>query len=130
MTTGGIAWAVLSLVSAYLILLGLVALLRPSLAYRFLSGFAQTGWVNLSEAGVRTIVGLALVRVAEDLPAPSVWSVAGWFLVATAIWMIAFPATHRRIAARSTATIRPALPLVGVASIAIGAGLALLVIGA
>lgn len=111
---------VLWLASAYLLGLGLVAIVNPPVAHRFLAGFAQTRRANWAEAIVRGTCGLALVAVARMLPMPAVAVGAGIFLLATAALMPILPDAHRRIAARSVAGIARYMRFVGVGAIALG----------
>lgn len=117
---------VLWLASAYLLGLGLVAVVKPALAHRFLAAFAQTRRANWIEAVVRGACGLALVAVAPLLPMPELAVGAGIFLFLTAALMPILPDLHRRIAARSVAAIAPYMRLVGVGAIVIGIVLRLL----
>lgn len=117
---------VLWLASAYLLGLGLVAIVKPALAHRFLSGFAQTRRANWAEAVVRGTCGLALVAVAPMLPIPGLALGAGIFLLVTAALMPVLPDLHRRIAARSVAGIAPYMRLVGVGAIVLGIAVRLL----
>ena len=117
---------VLWLASAYLLGLGLVAIVKPAVAQRFLGGFAQTRRANWIEALVRGTCGLALVAVARLLPMPAVAVGAGIFLLLTAALMPALSDLHRRIAARSVAGIAPYMRLVGVGAIVLGIAVRLL----
>lgn len=92
---------------------------------RFLSGFAQTTRANVAEALARSLIGLALIGMAP------VWQSliavgAGLFLVVTALAMLAFPQQHRRLATRSVSAVSGSVRYIGVASLAFGGALIVL----
>lgn len=105
------------LAAAYLLALGVAALLAPSLARRFLAAFARTPATNMLESIIRLLVGLAFVGAAGRLRWPDLAFGLGIFLAATALLMLALPSLHRRLARRSVAAIDRFLPLLGAASI-------------
>lgn len=114
--------AILVLAAIYLIALGGMAILRPSTAVRFLSGFAQTTRANVAEAVVRSLIGLAIIGMApvwQSLIAAG----AGLFLIVTALAMLVFPQQHRRHATRSVSAVSGAIRYIGAASLAFGCAL-------
>lgn len=121
-----LAQAVLWLAAAYLIALGLTALVRPDKAQVFLASFAQTRRANWIEAIIRFVIGLAFVFAAPALTYPIVLTVFGSLLIVTAAAMPVFPGAHRRIAAKSVASIAPFIRLIGVGSLIGGIVLCLL----
>jgi hypothetical protein len=92
------ALAILYAFAIYLIGLGLVASSDPRRAIRFLGLFAQTRRANALEAGLRLIVGLAFLRLADDLPGRWIPLTFGGVLIVSAIAMLALPDAHRRFA--------------------------------
>ena len=121
-----LAQVVLWLAAAYLIALGITALVRPDKAQAFLAGFAQTRRANWIEAIIRFVIGLAFVFAAPALPYPVALTAFGALLMLTAAALPSFPDAHRRIAARSVASIAPFIRLVGVGSLIGGIVLCLL----
>ena len=118
-----VALVILTLAALYLVVLGVVALLRPEAAHRFLASFAQTRRANWIEAVVRGAVGLAFVVAAPVLPWPLAMRIIGAFLLLTAAAMPLFPDQHRRIAARSVAGIAGWMRLIGVGSLLLAVAL-------
>ena len=110
----------------YLVVLGLVALLDPKRALRFLRKFAQTRRVNAIEALCRIVAGLAFVNLAPELPASGVILGFGLVLIVSAIAMLALPDLHRRFADRVVPGIARFVPLVGIVSLGMGAMLVLI----
>jgi hypothetical protein len=115
------AVVILWLTAAYLAGLGFVALFKPDLARRFLSGFAQTTLANLAESTVRLLVGLAFILAAGETRNAIVALTIGWFLAGSALLMLLLPRLHRSFAAKSTASIFGVLPMFGAASLALAA---------
>ncbi|QDP19549.1 hypothetical protein [Sphingomonas xanthus] len=120
------ALLVLDAAAAYLAALGIVALVRPGLAGRFLRQFAQTPKANWIEALCRFVVGLSFVRLAAELPASQAFSLFGWFLAATAVALVIFPTAHRQFADRLVPGAERFIPTMGVVAIAAGIALAAL----
>ena len=112
--------------AAYLIVLGLIALLDRGRAFRFLRGFAQTRRANAVEAACRITVGVAFIVLAPDLPLRPAFLGFGWVLVLSAIAMLALPDLHRRFADRVVPAIALFLPLIGLVSLAAGSFLAII----
>lgn len=126
MQVAGFALIVLVISALYLTGFGAIALAKPATAIQFLSAFAQSVRANLIEAIARMIVGFAMIRAGPSLVGTTAWTVAGLFLVVTAILMIVFPKVHRQLAAQSVHWVKPYVRLVGIASIGLGLGLAAL----
>jgi hypothetical protein len=115
------ALVILWLAAAYLVALGLVAIVRPTIAQRFLGGFAQTGVANWAEAIIRFMIGLAMVVAAPVLPFQPFFMIAGGFLMLTALAMPLLADRHRDLAARSVAAVAPFMRLIGLVSLVGGA---------
>lgn len=122
----GGAYAVLWLTVAYLVGLGVAILAARDRAHRFLVAFAQTSRANWTESLLRTLVGSAFIMAAPMTHYPLAIRVIGAFLAGTAVILILFPGLHRRFAAIAVASVAPFLPLLGIASIALGLLLALI----
>lgn len=110
----------------YLAGLGVVLLARPASASRFLMGHASSAPLHYLEVGVRIVVGLAFVQNAPGMMAPGVFRVVGWVLVGTSAILLLVPwRWHRRMADRSVPQALKSTPLLGIASLVIGAGVLL-----
>ena len=113
----------------YLVALGALLLVSPAHGRRFLAGFAQTVLAHYLELGVRMLIGAAFIVHAPRMAAATPFVVLGWVLIGTSLALALMPwRWHARIAQRSVAmATRFTLPL-GLASIAMGAGLAFAVL--
>lgn len=110
----------------YLAGLGLALLARPAWAARFLMGHASSAPLHYLEVGVRIGVGLAFLYNAPGMLAPGLFRVVGWVLVVTSAALLLVPwHWHRRIAERSVPRALAFTPLLGMASLLIGAGVLL-----
>lgn len=113
---------VVLLTGVYFVGLGVASLATPRAAGRFLLGFAGSAAVHYVELLLRLIVGAAFVVRAPALPWPAVFTLFGWGLVLTTMGLCAVPwRWHRRFAERTVPQALRYLPLLGVASLALGA---------
>lgn len=118
-----IAITLVALAGAFLVALGLAALLRPARARNFLLGFAGTAAKHYAELAVRLAVGGALVLASPALPAAKAFYVFGWVLLASTGVMLLIPwRMHRAFAQASVPRALRFLPAIGLASVAAGAG--------
>jgi hypothetical protein len=124
-----VAFGFLWLAVGYLAILGLIALIRPVAAQRFLGGFAQTRSANLVEALCRLAIGVAFIVAAPQLPGPWSMRIVGGFLALTALLMLLLPSQHLTLASRSVARVTPYLRLIGVASLGLAAALVAVLAG-
>lgn len=116
--------AVLPVLAAglYLISLGIVSLLRPDHARRFLEAHASSAQAHFVELTLRLLVGGGFVLAAEQLMWPDAFRVFGWVLIGTTVVLAAVPWTlHRRFAAWSVPQATRRMALVGLGSLAGGA---------
>lgn len=121
---GTAALAVVVAAGAYLVVLGWTCLAAPARAGRFLSSFARSPRWHYAELLVRFLVGGAFVLAAPGMPLAGVFALVGWVLLATTAGLLLLPwRWHRRIAAGTVPRVQRALPLLGVASIALGIAL-------
>ena len=111
--------AILWVAAAYLLGLGLIAIVRPTQARLFLAGFAQTNTVNMVEAGLRMLVGVAFILASDRTRNAPVPTIIGSFLVVSALVLLLLPGLHRRFASTSTSRLSDVLPLFGLASLAL-----------
>lgn len=106
--------------ACYFLLLGIVALWKPTRASRFLLGFADSPAKHYLELVLRSIVGIALLVLAANSPARNVLMVAGWVLLGSTLALALLPwRIHQRFAQVSVPQALRYLPLIGIASIAI-----------
>jgi hypothetical protein len=113
-----LAQLVVFFTACYFLLLGVVALFKPTQAGRFLLGFAGSSVKHYLELALRLIVGAALLAVANESSARAVLSVAGWVLIGSTLALALLPwRIHHRFAQISVPRALRYLPLIGVASI-------------
>lgn len=90
--------------------LGFVALLcaiKPDRALHYLSLMGSTWRINLTELGIRALIGFAMVVRAPASSAPQAFAVIGWFLVATAAIIVAIPRERHAAFSRWSASLIP-----------------------
>jgi hypothetical protein len=105
----------------YFLLLGAIALARPTKARAFLLGFADTSLKHYVELAIRLIVGGAMLLVARDSTYPTALAVFGWILVVSTAFMALMPwRLHHRFAQSAVPRALRYLPLIGVSSLIMG----------
>ena len=105
----------------YFVGLGLVSILTPARAARFLSGFAGSALAHYSELAIRLAVGWAFLQRAQHMPFSRALVVFGWVLVITTIGLLLIPwRWHRRFAQAAVPRALRYLELIGLVSIALG----------
>jgi hypothetical protein len=123
MITAG-SLAIVLAAAIYLLALGGGALVRPTLAKRFLGGFATTLPLHLSELALRLLTGAALVISAPRMAFSAAIALFGWTLILTSLALLLVPwRFHQRFAAWSVPQATRHMPLIGVASVAGGLAL-------
>jgi len=127
-----ITFIIVSLVCVYLIALGATSLLAPVKAGSFLLGFAGSAIKHYLELIVRLVVGGSILVQAPYLILSDVFTLFGWILIGTTACLIFIPwKWHRRFAEKAVPIAVRYLPIVGLASFALGSGLlACLILGA
>lgn len=106
----------------FLAALGGVALVAPPLASRFLLGFASSPGKHYAELGVRLLLGCAFLVAAPRTMWPVALSLFGWVLLATTAVLLLVPwRWHHRFARWAVPEALRFLPLVGAASLVLGA---------
>ena len=119
------AQATLLLVALYFVLLGAVSLFKPARASSFLLGFATTSRKHYVELLARVVVGFSLLTIAPKSSYSMALSAFGWLLLLTTGVMALVPwRVHQRFAQASVPRALRFLPLIGVASLALGLALA------
>ena len=106
--------------AAYLLILGVLMFVRPAIVHRFFGGFAASWRVNLLEACVRLIIGLAFMAVSPETKLPLVFFGFGAVLAVTAIPLMFLYRFHRSQRSWVIPFTRRFLPLMGVVAIAVG----------
>jgi hypothetical protein len=105
----------------YLVGLGVVAIVSPDRARRFLARFASSARAHFTELMLRLIVGAALVLSAPLMRFSAIFIVFGWILIGTTIALFAVPwRLHYRFASWSVPMATRYMPLLAVGSLAAG----------
>ena len=120
-----LAWrAVVWACAVYLFVLGAITFIRPSLANRFLGGFASSRLMNSVEAVLRLIVGLAFMATSPAMKLSVVFFWSGAILALTAIAIMFLYDLHRSFRPSVLPLLERFLPVYGALSIALGAVIA------
>lgn len=110
----------------YLLGLGVLALTRPTLASKFLLGFAGSARLHYLELLLRLMVGAAFLRRAPYTTVPEPFQLFGWLLILTTLVMLAVPwRWHHRFTQQAVPRALRHLRLLAIACLL--AGLAVLV---
>ncbi len=116
-----VARIIVAAVAIYFLLLGAIALVRPTNARAFLLGFADTSLKHYAELAARLIVGGAMLLVARDSAYPTALAAFGWILVvSTACMALVRWRLHHRFAQSAVPRALRYLPLIGVSSLIMG----------
>ena len=115
------AKTILVAVATFFLLLGLVALIRPEHARRFLLGFAASASKHYAELGARFVVGGAMLVVAPHSVYSPALTAFGWLLIVTTAVMAIVPwRIHRRFTEAAVPKALRFLPMIGVTSVVLG----------
>lgn len=118
----GMALAGVAVAGFYLVVLGGAAFVAPSLARRFLLGFAATPTRHYAEMAARLCLGAAFVIAAPALAFSGPFRLFGWVLLATTLVLVLVPwRWHDRFARRVVPEALRFLPLLAVCSASLGA---------
>ncbi|MEO6518517.1 MAG: hypothetical protein ABIO17_05940 [Pseudoxanthomonas sp.] len=118
---GTLATVTVFLSGLYLIALGVLSLLRPAQGSRFLLGFATSARLHYVELLLRILVGFAFVVEAPNFRFELPFSVFGWVLVGSTVFLFLIPwQWHRRFAQQAVPHAVRYLGLVGFASLVLG----------
>lgn len=93
----------------WLVFVAMLCALKPDRALHYLSLMGSTWRINLTELGIRTLIGLAMVARAPVSSDPAALAVIGWFLAATAAIILAIPRERHAAFSRWSASIIPAV---------------------
>ena len=117
-----LALGVVGVAGLYLLALGLIALLRPAAASRFLLGFAGSASVHYLELAIRVLVGLCLLLGASHMPYAAGFWTAGLVLAITSAALALMPwRLHQRFASRFVPPALRFLTLIGLCALLGGA---------
>jgi len=115
------AKTILVAVAIFFLLIGLLALLQPNHARRFLQGFAASASKHYAELGTRFVVGGATLIVAPHSTHSVALIAFGWLLILTTAVMAVVPwRVHRRFAEAAVPQALRFLPMIGVAALVLG----------
>jgi hypothetical protein len=115
------AFSITCLVAGYFIVLGTAGLIAPSVAKRFLMGFASSASAHYTELLIRLMVGAALLIQAPKMLYADVFSVFGWLLIATSAILLLFPwRWHQRFTETSVPQALRFLPVIGLCALTFG----------
>lgn len=119
--TLNLVWrAIVWLSAAFLIVNGVVALVAPQLAARFLEGFVHSQQLNFLEASLRLIAGVPFIGASPTMHPSALFCLLGAILAATSIPMMFLYQAHKRYAAWAIPFVKRILPLYGLLSSALG----------
>ena len=117
-----VALAIVMDTGIFFLSLGRASLVAPARASRFLLGFAGSPSKHYAELVVRLLVGVAFVLAAPRAIAPVAFTFFGWLLLVTTAGLLIIPwHWHHRFAGRAVPEALRFLPIVGIASVALGA---------
>jgi hypothetical protein len=106
----------------YLVVLGIVSIIRPDHAKRFLAGHASSARAHFTELVLRLIVGGSLVVSGPQMKFPALFLAFGWVLVGTTVLLLAVPwRVHHRFAAWSVPMATRSMALFAVGALGGGA---------
>ncbi|SEA76700.1 hypothetical protein SAMN05443667_108143 [Flavobacterium gillisiae] len=102
-------WIVI-LFGCFLISAGFLMLFYPSKARAIIGKAGSTNFINYAEITIRMIPAAALVIYADFSKYPEVFSVLGWFIIATSLVLYVIPRKiHHAYAVYCAALLKPNL---------------------
>lgn len=105
----------------FLIALALSAFFTPALAKRFLTGFARSATVHVSEMMIRLLVGWSFVFYSPHMRYEDKFALFGWVLVVTSIVLLCVPwRWHYRFAEVATKPLIERVWLFGLLALPLG----------
>jgi uncharacterized protein YjeT (DUF2065 family) len=115
------AQTILIAAAIFFLSLGSIALVRPARARVFLLGFAASALKHYVELSARLVVGGAMLLFAPRSSTPMALTAFGWLIIGTTAVMAVVPwRIHRRFAEAAVPLALRFLPMIGIASLAIG----------
>ena len=117
-----VAKAIVVLGALFFLLLGTLSFIRPARVHAFLLGFAGNASKHYAELLVRLLAGASLLQLAPGSAYTRVLTAFGWLLIITTALMALIPwRVHHRFTQSAVPKALRFLPLMGFASLAIGA---------
>lgn len=117
-----LALALVATAGVFVASIGVVSLVAPARASRFLLGFASSPSKHYAELAIRFLVGGAFLIAAPRAMWPVALCAFGWVLIGTTAVLLLVPwHWHHRFARSAVPQALRFLPLVGVASVVLGA---------
>ena len=117
----GSAIVAAALSGLYMIALGVVSIVVPARATRFLLSFAATQSLHFVEILLRAIVGVAFILAAPRMSFSGAFTFFGWILLVTTACLAIVPwRWHRRFAQTTVPYATRYIALLGLASMMIG----------
>jgi uncharacterized membrane protein YfcA len=109
----------------FFIAVGFLMLLAPKKAREILRKAGSTNFINYTEITLRIIPALGLIRYAEYARFPDVFSIVGWFMLATSMILYFLPrALHHKYSLKSADILKPLyFQLISPISMFIGIGI-------
>lgn len=105
----------------FLIAVGCLMLASPPAAIRFLDRFASTTFINLAEASLLVVFGVAVLTCAGSSKFPSVLKVYGLSLIVLGVGIYLVPRRwHREYAVWSVKLVAPHIRLLAPMSVVFG----------
>ena len=103
-----IAKCIVILFGVFLFGAGLLMLFNPTRARAYLRKAGSTNLINYAEITIRMIPAAGLVLYAEYSKSPEIFSVLGWFMIATSLILYLVPRRiHHAYALRSADILTP-----------------------
>jgi hypothetical protein len=116
-----LAPAIVFLAGFFLVCLGATSLAAPGQARRFLLAFATSPGLHYLELALRFLVGGAFLAHAPAMRFSPAFTAFGWVLVLTTAMLVLIPwRWHQQFVQRSVPGALRFLPLLGLASLALG----------
>jgi len=116
-----LTFAILLLVGVYFLAFGGMSLFAPEKAKNFLLGFAGSAFKHYFELALRLVVGGSILVQAPYLIYSGVFTLFGWILISTTAFLFLIPwKWHRRFAETAVPIALSYLPIIGIASFALG----------
>ncbi|MEY2867208.1 MAG: hypothetical protein RIQ43_1234 [Pseudomonadota bacterium] len=117
-----VAKSIVVLAACFFLLFGVLAFVRPARIHGFLLGFAGSALKHYAELLVRLLVGASLLLLSPESAFAGVLSAFGWLLIITTALMALRPwRVHHRFTQSAVPKALQFLPLMGLASLALGA---------
>ncbi len=105
----------------YLICIAVVSFFAPSLATRFLDGFASSLRIHITEMLIRLLVGWSLVAYAPQMLYSAAFSVFGWILAITSVVLLLVPwRWHQRFARKAVRPLTRRVWVFGILALPLG----------